>query len=343
SDSDSDSTGGSEGVCGDGIVDPGEACDDGDLDDHDACLSTCEVAVCGDGVVQLGVEACDDGNAVDDDQCSSTCVRATCGDGIRNGDESGVDCGGKCSACALGEACDDGLDCVTGSCAAGLCVSARHCADVLELGVGDSDGVYVIDGDGPEGPQPPLEVYCEMSLEGGGWTAIYNRGDAVASFAEAAAFEASLATLADAEVVYPWSESQAVHSGGLDLSLYHEALFAWEPVDTLDPTRYAILGRDEGLAGLCVVDGPCPGATSLGVVDVFPSGDVVEVFTGDPQHWPQVGLGLGVGDQTIVWGYDRDGSATSNWANWYLEGPAGVAGNTPEIAAASWRYAIYIR
>jgi hypothetical protein len=41
-----------------------EACDDGNRSDADACLNTCKPAVCGDGVLQEGVEACDDGNDV---------------------------------------------------------------------------------------------------------------------------------------------------------------------------------------------------------------------------------------------------------------------------------------
>lgn len=39
--------------CGDGIVDPGEACDDGNLDDTDACTQACALAACGDGIVNL--------------------------------------------------------------------------------------------------------------------------------------------------------------------------------------------------------------------------------------------------------------------------------------------------
>ena len=47
--------------CGNGRLDGGEACDDGNLVDNDACLSTCEVAVCGDGFLQTGVETCEIG------------------------------------------------------------------------------------------------------------------------------------------------------------------------------------------------------------------------------------------------------------------------------------------
>ncbi|MBA3548255.1 MAG: hypothetical protein H0T76_17370, partial [Nannocystis sp.] len=37
-----------EAVCGDGEVQPGEACDDGNADETDACLATCVAASCGD-------------------------------------------------------------------------------------------------------------------------------------------------------------------------------------------------------------------------------------------------------------------------------------------------------
>ncbi|MBK8262862.1 MAG: hypothetical protein IPK80_16190 [Nannocystis sp.] len=41
--------------------------------DDDACTSACQAAVCGDNLVQAGVEACDDGNKIDDDGCPSAC------------------------------------------------------------------------------------------------------------------------------------------------------------------------------------------------------------------------------------------------------------------------------
>ena len=47
-------------TCGDGVIQGDERCDDGS-DETDACLSTCAPATCGDGVVYAGVEGCDDG------------------------------------------------------------------------------------------------------------------------------------------------------------------------------------------------------------------------------------------------------------------------------------------
>jgi hypothetical protein len=48
--------------CGDGLVDEGEECDDGDEDADDSCID-CVRATCGDGQVWTGVEECDDSTA----------------------------------------------------------------------------------------------------------------------------------------------------------------------------------------------------------------------------------------------------------------------------------------
>lgn len=65
--------------CGDGVLDPGELCDDGAGNSDvaaDACRTTCVPAACGDGVVDSD-EACDDGNLVSADGCDATCVEET--------------------------------------------------------------------------------------------------------------------------------------------------------------------------------------------------------------------------------------------------------------------------
>ncbi len=71
-------TGGSTGVepfCGDGVVDPGELCDDGPGNwDSAACTSTCQLATCGDGLLHEEVEVCDDGvNDGGYDGCLADC------------------------------------------------------------------------------------------------------------------------------------------------------------------------------------------------------------------------------------------------------------------------------
>jgi cysteine-rich repeat protein len=66
--------------CGNGIVEPTEACDDGNAKDDDGCLSTCHWATCGDGHRRTNVEECDDTNGMEGDGCSATCIRCAGGD-----------------------------------------------------------------------------------------------------------------------------------------------------------------------------------------------------------------------------------------------------------------------
>lgn len=101
-------------VCGDGVVDGGEACDHGaGNSDEAACTTGCELAVCGDGVIRTNVEACDDGNNIDDDECTNTCTLASCGDGtVQPGeacdDANAVDTDTCLSTCLLAS-CGDGV------------------------------------------------------------------------------------------------------------------------------------------------------------------------------------------------------------------------------------------
>lgn len=60
-------------TCGNGLVDPGEECDDGNSINTDACTNVCMIPVCGDGIVQPG-EECDDGNGNDSDDCNNVCT-----------------------------------------------------------------------------------------------------------------------------------------------------------------------------------------------------------------------------------------------------------------------------
>ena len=63
-------------VCGDGVLEQWENCDDGNTDDQDECTAQCQVARCGDGIARIdlqpgdhGFEACDDGNEINEDGC----------------------------------------------------------------------------------------------------------------------------------------------------------------------------------------------------------------------------------------------------------------------------------
>jgi fibro-slime domain-containing protein len=103
---------GNPSLCGNGVIDPGEQCDDGNKTPGDGCSAICQIpagwtctgtpsvcsmaGVCGDGILGA-TEACDDGNTVSGDGCSSDCKTVdpgyecrvpgrpcvpTCGDGM---------------------------------------------------------------------------------------------------------------------------------------------------------------------------------------------------------------------------------------------------------------------
>ena len=110
-------------VCGDGMLDPMESCDDGNTVDGDGCTGTCHrESFCGDGVTDMG-EVCDDMNNRSGDGCRSDCQSdETCGNGIvdiASGelcDDGNMTDGDGCSAdCRVVESCGDGvIDSATG-------------------------------------------------------------------------------------------------------------------------------------------------------------------------------------------------------------------------------------
>jgi uncharacterized repeat protein (TIGR01451 family) len=102
-------------ICGDGVLDPGEECDDGNNVDGDGCSADCKIEYCGDGNLDPG-EECDDGNNVDGDGCSADCTLEYCGDGVLNPGEEcddgnnvdGDGCSANCTIEEYGEGCTPG-------------------------------------------------------------------------------------------------------------------------------------------------------------------------------------------------------------------------------------------
>lgn len=148
-------------VCGDGTVDTGEECDDGNTTDDDGCSATCVVelpvgSVCGNGTVEAG-EQCDDGNTTPSDGCSATCqieqqLGPVCGNGATEGTEE----------------CDDGNTASGDGCSATCTVeqpTGPECGNfILESGESCDDG-NVLNGDGCNsncaiegGPDPDLDL-----------------------------------------------------------------------------------------------------------------------------------------------------------------------------------------
>ena len=160
-------------LCGNGVLDPGEECDDGVNDSASGCNAFCDIVegyscdgelgepsvcgvTCGDGVI-LGDETCDDGNTNDGDGCSSTCRI-----------EEGFACTGQPSVCDLvpdpnaprcgdrnideGEECDDGNTNDGDGCSSTCQVEDGFtCVDGPFLSVCTPDDTFVVAGGGVRG------------------------------------------------------------------------------------------------------------------------------------------------------------------------------------------------
>jgi cysteine-rich repeat protein len=148
----SESSTGAPESCGDGAVDPGEACDGPQDDpatrcvacqiatcpkgyhlvpeafcaegaaDAASCLITCVPDTCGDGL-QSSYEDCDDANADNSDACLATCVEAECGDGFVHAGSELCDDGNQQN----GDSCDQ--RCTLPSCGDGAVQAPEECDD----------------------------------------------------------------------------------------------------------------------------------------------------------------------------------------------------------------------
>ncbi|MDG2304973.1 MAG: DUF4215 domain-containing protein [Candidatus Binatia bacterium] len=153
-------------TCGNGAIDAGEVCDDGNSVEDDGCTNQCEPSplgpFCGDGNVDAG-EACDDGNLIEDDGCSNNCFppisppAPTCGDGAVQP--------------AVGETCEVGmvLAPVDGGVPARTCRDdCSYCGDGLLDGTEECDDGNDAQGDGCSNEcvvppdDPPAYRFCEM-------------------------------------------------------------------------------------------------------------------------------------------------------------------------------------
>jgi len=154
-------------LCGNGNIDPGEQCDDGNTSGHDGCDEVCRVeAFCGNGTVDPN-EECDDGNYEDKDGCAPDCtVETGCGNGqLEVGEQcdddnvtSGDGCTGDCRlegaapVCGNGifeytEGCDDGNTTAGDGCSA-TCEREDGCGDGEQAGIEQCDDGNNIAGDG---------------------------------------------------------------------------------------------------------------------------------------------------------------------------------------------------
>lgn len=131
---------GGDQICGNGEIEGTEECDDGNDSNNDACTNECQLNVCGDDHVYVGVESCDNGSdngelceaGYEDtcNYCNNLCQYKTlsggfCGDGEVNGneycdgDEISYSCFDDSAGAVVSGSCDATDNGSQGSCATG--------------------------------------------------------------------------------------------------------------------------------------------------------------------------------------------------------------------------------
>jgi cysteine-rich repeat protein len=184
-----------EHACGDGVLDPGEQCDDGNNSSGDGCTALCQIVcgwtctcvpgapcwcvpggtciiggICGDGLLGAN-EVCDDSNAMAGDGCSADCQTVepgwrcpvpgrrcvpVCGDGIVVVPES-CDDGNTVAGDGCSATCS--AEPTTNRCGDGVVEGSEACDD----GAANSDGAY---GDGCT-TQCQFPAYCGDGIVNG--------------------------------------------------------------------------------------------------------------------------------------------------------------------------------
>jgi hypothetical protein len=91
------------------------------------------------------------------------CIPApTCSDGIKNGNETGVDCGGSCPRCSNGQGCASRNDCASALCRGGTCQACTeipdNCGDVNGAACFCTGGPNVCNNGVTSGPVPECEA-----------------------------------------------------------------------------------------------------------------------------------------------------------------------------------------
>ncbi len=204
-------------VCGDGTVSGNEVCDTAL---SVCCASDCESAKSAGDSCRPAADNCD---------LAETCD----GTGYECPDEayavSGTECALATGQCDLADTCDGAGSCVPSSaaangtscdtCAAGPCECIEatcsglltSCNEIKAAFPMAPDGAYTIDDDGVGGVDP-FDVYCNMTIDGGGWTLVDNDALTAETFSSREAGANADFTLTRGSILpaYTWSDTPRV-------------------------------------------------------------------------------------------------------------------------------------
>jgi hypothetical protein len=168
------------GACGQ-VCAANQTCEAGACVEVPPCLggsSQCDATCVDLQTDQANCGACDNACSGDEQCVGGACQKVTCGA------LGATDCGGTCTNLASDQlhcgacdhACAENEQCVAGSCSAmGLTTchgsACGSCAAIAAADPGATSGPYAIDPDGTGGAAP-FAVFCEMAVQGGGWTQV---------------------------------------------------------------------------------------------------------------------------------------------------------------------------
>ncbi|MEM7138036.1 MAG: hypothetical protein AAF500_15755 [Myxococcota bacterium] len=253
------------GDCGNGVLDPGELCDDGTNDGgDDECLACQSIQSCGDGTAE-GSESCDDGasNGTGEGSCVADCSGVQqCGDGVSNGTEAcddGTNNGGEggcLPGCQAVQTCGDNVANGTEICDDGVndggnnqcldCTTVQVCGDTV------TNGTEVCDDGTNDGGNAEclsctgIQTCGDATQEG---SEICEVGDQTACTGLDPAFTGGTATC-NATTCESWDTSQCINPSNCGNG-------------SLDPGESCDDGGDNGGGdGFCL--GDCSGVQSCG-------------------------------------------------------------------------------
>ncbi len=180
-------------TCGNGILEVGEGCDDGNTADGDTCSASClletgsacnaaapgatgnascasdicdvagnaapgiceDADTCGNGALEAG-EGCDDGNTADGDDCNASCL-------VEDGSSCNADLAGETGS----DSCASGLCDTVGNTGPGVCEAVNMCGNgVLEAGEGCDDGNALVGDDCDASCLLEVGAACNQSAPG---------------------------------------------------------------------------------------------------------------------------------------------------------------------------------